>query len=109
MKKMIISSMMLLTIAMSLSMGLAQQPALALVSDPTIIDRLQDQRNDLLIQESQLLRDQDDLNRQIDTLKRINDPRSRYLLNDMCQRRDIKFNQLRQTRWDLQEIEQALL
>ncbi|HEY9775910.1 MAG TPA: hypothetical protein V6C81_19260 [Planktothrix sp.] len=109
MKKTIISSMMLLTISMSLSLGLAQQPASALVSDPTTIDRLQDERNDLLIQESRQLRDQDDLNRQIDTLKRVNDPRNRFLLNDLSQKRDIKFNQLQQTRYDLREIEQALM
>lgn len=109
MKKMIITSMMLLAMTAALSFGFAQQPASALVSDPTIIDRLQDQRNDLLIQESRLLRDRDDLNRQIDTLKRQNDPRNRYLLNGLCQKLDVTYAQLQQTRWELTEVEQAML
>lgn len=88
---------------------IAQQPTQAYVSDSQAVGHLQDAKNDLLIRETKLLRDKDDLNRQIFELKRNNDPRSSGLLNDLCQRLDQKYNQLQRTRWELKQINDTLL
>lgn len=87
----------------------AQQPSQAYVSDTQAVGHLQDAKNDLLIRETKLIRDQDDLNKQIYDLKRMNDGRSTYMLNDLCQRLDSKFVQLQKTRWELKQINQTLL
>jgi len=105
MKTIFTNSLLLLATAGAISLGFAQQPAAAVISDPTEYNQLQDQRNDLLVRESQLLRDRDDLNRQIDGLKRRNDPKLRPILNDLCQKLDSKFNQLQQTRYEIREVE----
>jgi hypothetical protein len=108
MKKTITTSMMLLAMAATLSFGWTVQPASAIVADPVILDRLQDQRGDLLVRESQLLRDQDNLNKQIFNLKRINDPRNRFQLNDLYKQLDQTYATLQDVRYTIREIDQTL-
>lgn len=94
----------------ALAVNLSSQPASAYVTDPTAISMLQNSRKDLLVRESKLMRDQDDLNRQINDLKKSdNDPQVRYAINDLCQKLDSKYAQLQRTRWELKQIEQSLM
>jgi hypothetical protein len=100
----------ILVVAIStVSFGAVQQPAAAVVSDPATMARLQTTRNSLLVKESTLLRDQDDLKRQIWDVKKTNEPQTNYVLNDLCQTLDSKYVQLQKTRWELKQIEQVLL
>lgn len=95
------------TLALINAFAAMQLPAMAVVSDPMTIYRLQARRNDLLQKESRLLRDKDDLNRQLDDLRRRGEPQ--YLLNDVCQRLDAKHNDLQKTRMDLRDVDRYLL
>jgi hypothetical protein len=91
------------------SVGIAQQPAAATITDPTAIFRLQNTRNVLLQQESKLIRDQDELNRQIWDLKRQNDARFNPQLNDLSDQLDDNYSKLQKTRWQLRQVQNALL
>jgi hypothetical protein len=108
MKNMIQKTFLVIAIS-TVSFGAFQQPAAAVVSDPATVARLQTTRNSLLVKESTLLRDQDDLNRQIWDVKKTNEPQNNYVLNDLCQTLDSKYKLLQKTRWELKQIEQVLL
>lgn len=100
---------LLIIAATAISLGYAQ-PASAYLTDPTAVSNLQNARKDLLAKEYTLLRDQDDLNRQIWDLKKTNnDPQNKYVINDLCQKLDAKYSQLQRTRWELKQIEKSLL
>lgn len=109
MKKTFTTGLMLLAISGAISLSFAQEPAKAVISDPEVYNQLQDQRQDLLERESQLLRDRDDLNRQIDNLKRRNDPKLRPLLNNLCKTLDTTYSQLQQTRAEIRDVEGSMI
>jgi hypothetical protein len=109
MKNMIQKTILLVAMAGALSPAFIQQPAAAFVADPATVAKLQDARNSLIIRESRLLRDQDDLQRQIWDLKRRNDPRLAPELNNLLSKSDAKYADIQKTRWELRQVEQSLL
>jgi len=105
-----IQSLVILTVLTGMfSFCVAQQPAAATITDATAIYRLQITRDTLVREETKLLRDQDELNHQIWDLKRQNDPSFNFQLNDLSNRLDDTYTKLQKTRWQLRQVQNALL
>ncbi len=84
-----------------------QPAALAVVSDPTTYSTLQQQRRSLLVRETELIRDKNDLQRQIDDLRRAGG--SSRDLSDLSQALDQTYSDLRATDLDIKDIERRLM
>jgi hypothetical protein len=98
------------TTVISLSPVFFTGAAYATSIDPSIVRQLQDTRGQLLRRESQLLRDQDDMRKQIDDLKRRNDGNVLSgTINQLAQRLDRNYSDLRRTRSALRDVESNLL
>lgn len=94
----------------SLSPGFCTLEARASMTDPYVVNQLQDARGRLLRRENQLLRDQDDLKRQLDDLKRRNDGNTLSgTITEVAKRIDKNYADLRQTRTALRDVESNLL
>jgi hypothetical protein len=103
-----VRKMMFATLALVCALSAIQLPTMAAsVTDPMLVYKLQMRRNDLLQRETKLLRDKDDLNKQIDDARRAGE--TGYVLNDLCSRLDTKYNELQKTRMDLRDVEKYLL
>lgn len=89
--------------------GLVQPSALAVVSDPTTISRLLQQKRSLLVRETELLRDRAELNKQIDDLRKRGNSDSARELNSLCQALDANNSDLRQTQFDIRDISRRLM
>ncbi len=84
--------------------------ARASMTDPYVVNQLQDARGRLLRRENQLLRDQDDLRRQLDDLKRRNDGNTLSgSIIEVAKRLDKNYADLRQTRGAIRDVESNLL
>ncbi len=92
------------------TIGAVVEPAaMAVISDPTAISRLQQRKRDLLVRETDLLRSKDDLQKQIDELKRINDGSSQRQLDDLCQSLDHTFSDLQKTQFDISDVSRRMM
>ncbi|HEY9787483.1 MAG TPA: hypothetical protein V6D17_18990 [Candidatus Obscuribacterales bacterium] len=92
-----------------IALNACQTPAFGLVSDPGIVSQLMEKRRGLLTREATLLRDQDDLLRRIDDLRRNKEKDNQAQLNELCRKSDAKYWELRQVRFDLQDVETRLM
>ena len=98
--------LLLAILSFSLSCLFAQ-PAQAIIRDQSVVGRLQDQRNVLILKERQLLEDYDDLQEQIrDMQKRDNDPK---MVDQLCRQADSTFSDLKSVRYNLRQIEVLLM
>jgi hypothetical protein len=94
----------------SLSPVFFASEARASMTEPYVVDQLQDARGSLLRREYQLLRDQDDLKRQLDDLKRRNDGNTLSgSITELAKRLDKNYADLRQTRTAIRDVESNLL
>lgn len=89
--------------------ALVEPAALAVISDPVTMNKLQQRKRDLLVRESDLLRTKDDLQRQVDDLKRINDGSSLRLINDVCQSLDKTYSDLQKTIYDIRDVNARMM
>jgi hypothetical protein len=90
--------------------ALTQAPqASAMVSDSQVFGRYQASRAVLLTKERNVLRDCDDLQRQLDDLYKMNDSKVQGQINDLCRSLDLKHSDLRRIRQDLRDVELKLL
>ncbi len=84
--------------------------ARASMTEPYVVDQLQDRRGQLLRRENQLLKDQDDLKRQLDDLRRRNDGNTLAgTINEVAKRLDRNYADLRQTQTAIRDVERNLL
>ena len=105
------SKIVLIAIAIiSLSPVFMATEAHAGMTDPYVVNQLQDSRSQLLRKETQLLRDQDDLKRQLDDMKRRNDGNVlASSINDLTRRLDKTYSDLRQTQTAIRDVEHIML
>ncbi len=89
--------------------ALVEPAAMAVISDPVAMSTLQQRKRDLLVRETNLLRSRDDLQKQIDDLKRINDGSSQRQLNDLCQSLDKTFSDLQKTQFDIRDVSTRMM
>ena len=99
---------LVLVVGLPAFVGFSAQPAAA-ASDPVVFDQLQTRRRALLTRESNLMRDQDDLFKRMEDLKRRQDADAANQLNEVCRRVDTKSWELRQVRQDIREVDTRLL
>lgn len=84
------------------------QPAQAMITDPGVIDQLQNRKRALQAREFYLIRDQDDLLRKREEIKR--DPNAdSWQLNEVCRKIDNKTWELQQVRLDIRDVNTRLL
>lgn len=97
--------------AMAVAMVVLQAacPAQAVSNDPTVAVQLQQTRSSLIVKERDLLRDYDDLNRQINDLMRRNDRSFNSRIDELSRKANDKFGDIRQVRLDLRDVETKLL
>lgn len=73
------------------------------------IGKLQVQRNSLLMKESNLSRDYNELNRDLTDLLKRNDSSLDGVIDDINRKINHKFNDLRQVRLDLRDVESRMI
>jgi hypothetical protein len=96
----------LVTITISLSCLFAQ-PAQAIIRDQAVVGRLEEQRNTLLIKENRLLRDYDEIQRQLREFQKDNsDGRA---IDQLCRQADLKYEDLQSVRSNLRQLETLLM
>lgn len=101
-----IKSGVLLALTM-LSLTMFATPSQAIVRDSSVVTKLKDERNTLLIKEQRLMEDYDDLQRQLrDLEKRDNDPRAK---DQLCRDIDAKFSDLQSIRYSIKNVEMRLM
>jgi len=94
----------------SISPTFSALEARASMTEPYVVDQLQDRRGQLLRKENQLLKDQDDLRRQLDDLRRRNDGNTLAgTINEVAKRLDRNYADLRQTQTAIRDVERNLL
>jgi len=90
--------------------ALESQPAqAAIITDPGVIDQLQNRKRALQTREYFLMRDTDDLLRRRDELKQKDDSDSVWQLNDICRKIDAKSWDLQRVRLDIRDVNLRLL
>jgi len=98
------------SLLVTITIGAIVEPAaMAVISDPVAMSTLQQRKRDLLVRETNLLRSRDDLQKQIDDLKRINDGSSQRQLNDLCQSLDKTFSDLQKTQFDIRDVSTRMM
>ncbi len=97
------------TIALPAMVALNSQPAQAIVTDPGVIDQLQNRKRALQTREYYLMRDTDDLLRRKEDLKQKSDSDAVWQLNDVCRKIDLKSWDLQQVRLDIRDVNTRLL
>lgn len=84
-------------------------PANALVTDPTIFTQLQQRRWELIVKETDLLKEKQSLENKIDDLNRRNENRQFELrLNQLSRDLDKTHMDLSKVRLDIRDIDRAL-
>jgi hypothetical protein len=83
--------------------------AQAIVFDPGVITKMQQQRDSLIVREKGLLQDYDTLSRQIDDMCRRNDGSLDRRIDDLNRERDSKFADIKQIRLDLHDVEMKMM
>jgi hypothetical protein len=83
--------------------------AQATAGDHDYIGKLQVQRNSLLIKESNLSRDYNELNRDLTDLLKRNDRSLDGVIDDINRKINTKYNDLRQVRLDLRDVESRMI
>lgn len=90
--------------------ALVEPAAMAVISDPVAMSKLQQRKRDLLVRESDLLRTKDDLQRQVDDLRKINnDGSSQRQINDLCQSLDKTYSDLQKTQFDIRDVSSRMM
>ncbi|RTL39683.1 MAG: hypothetical protein EKK48_17550 [Candidatus Melainabacteria bacterium] len=98
---------LLVTITVS---AFVEPAAMAVISDPVTLNKLQQRKRDLLVKESDLLRTKDDLQKQVDDLRRINnDGSSQRQINDLCQSLDRTYSDLQKTQFDIRDVSTRMM
>jgi len=98
---------LLVTITVS---AFVEPAAMAVISDPVTLNKLQQRKRDLLVKESDLLRTKDDLQKQVDDLRRINnDGNSQRQINDLCQSLDRTYSDLQKTQFDIRDVSTRMM
>lgn len=98
------------SLLVTITVGAIVEPAaMAVISDPVTLNKLQQRKRDLLVRESDLLRTKDDLQKQVDDLKRINDGSSQRQLNDVCQTLDRTYSDLQKTQFDIRDVNTRMM
>ncbi|CAN5462411.1 hypothetical protein BH10CYA1_BH10CYA1_46590 [soil metagenome] len=103
-KKFVASLLVTITIG-----AIVEPAAMAVISDPVTMSKLQQRKRDLLVRETDLIRSRDDLQKQVDDLKRINDGSSQRQFNDLCQSLDKTFSDLQKTQFDIRDVSTRLM
>jgi peptidoglycan hydrolase CwlO-like protein len=89
---------------------LAAPNANAVVLDPNIYAQYQSARTRLLVKETDLLKDFDSLQKQIDLLKKQNDDRSLTpTIDGLCRAQDQTFADLQKVRQDIKSLDLKML
>lgn len=98
------------SLLVTITIGAIVEPAaMAVISDPVTMSKLQQRKRDLLVRESDLIRSRDDLQKQVDDLKRINDGSSQRQLNDLCQSLDKTYSDLQKTQFDIRDVSTRMM
>jgi len=100
----------MVAVVLPAAVALTSQPAQAsIITDPGVIDQLQNRKRALQTREYYLMRDTDDLLRRRDELKQKNDSDSVWQLNEVCRKLDAKSWDLQQIRLDIRDVNLRLL
>ena len=87
-----------------------QQPAFAIITDPSAYAKLQNMRQSLIVRQNQLRKDQDDIARDLDDLKARNTDRQfDQSIDQLSRKLDDKYFQLKQTQSDLRDVERMMI
>lgn len=90
-----------------LSLTMFATPSQAIVRDTSIVNKLKDERNTLLLKEQRLMEDYDDLQRQLrDLEKRDSDLRAK---DQLCRDIDAKYTDLQSVRFSIKNVEMRLM
>jgi hypothetical protein len=104
---MVIKSGLLLAATLINLTMFAVQPSQAIVRDSATVSSVLSERNSLLLKEQRLMKDYDDMQRQLfDLKKRESDPRA---IDQLCRDIDIKYNDLSSVRYSIKKLDMRLL
>lgn len=93
-----------LTISLSC---LFAQPAQAIIRDQAVVGRLDEQRNVLLLKENRLLRDYDEIQRQLRDFQKDNS--DARIIDQLARQADLKYDDLKVVQFNLRQLESLMM